>query len=220
MAPKIISWSWPVSPMTLPHFFVRVWWVWFLPTIAGLSCGAIYVHRGTHDFDLYVEPLMFNATYTHAAVVLDRSMVASVDPSYLRPNEDWYLLSSSLWVKGIYISPLHRPLDDPLVVSSFVRETPSIDRERWIRVIRRMMGGHYDRLAALTMKNRSKPDPLYFELLRLNSYTCSSSVAYLLESVGCARFPNWRNAIPPDFADDATFGTVGCGYSPMRRISS
>lgn len=191
-----------------------------LPTVCGLANGAIYLNKGVSNFDKYVEPLLYDAQYSHAAIVIDRSIVELVDPSYLRPSENWYLLTSEgpNGHNGVVITPYAQKRRT--VISEFIRESSSIDQTKLVEAARNMMGGDYDFFAGLplAMKDRSKPDSSIVNLLRQNRYTCSSSVAYVLTYMGCADFPNWRNVVPTDFDIGGVFGEIGCGYGPLIQL--
>ena len=105
-------------------------------------------------------------------------------------------------------------------MSAYVRELPSFDRENWVRVLRGMIGEHYDWLAGLSMRTGRETMNRWVLPFRRNRYTCSSSVAYVLSEVGCAHFPQWQNTIPPDLDEMSTFGTIGCDYGPVKSITT
>jgi len=179
------------------------------------------LERGASTFDRFIEPFLFNARYNHVGLILDREIVAQINPSSLVPHQDWYVFSSLQRSEGITITSYVEERQDPLVVSAFVRELPphAFDRDKWVRVLQGMVGHHYDWLAVLTMHtNRSRSTTGILWPLRRNRFTCASSVAHVLSEVGCARFPNWQNTIPPDFDTQSTFGTIGCDYGTTTRI--
>ena len=171
--------------------------------------GAIYAEHSSSFFARFVEPRYASGTYTHIGVVVDRSVVQAVDAASVVPGEDWYVFSSGLRHGGIHFAPLATEVNHPAVTQSWVRVPPltdsgksSIDQSALIRVMRSMWGAKYDL--------RVRPHRQYVVARRHGlAFTCSSSAAYLVQSLGLANFDDWRTVYPPDF-EVAELG----GYGP------